>query len=136
MVDLYQWASGVDLVAQRYAELWFWSQKRKARSLSDMLGLGVIMPSTVKQAMVADLMIELELQKLLAAQSRLANVPESERGFVHEEIADLERLLRLVPQFSDYLDLRDGIFRGLKKLDTSKNTSITSDRHRAVIFVD
>ena len=41
VVDLYQWASGVNLVAQRYAELWFWSQKRKARSLSDMLGLGV-----------------------------------------------------------------------------------------------
>ena len=136
VVDLYQWASGVNLVAQRYAELWFWSQKRKARSLSDMLGLGVIMPSAVKQAMVADPMIELEFQKLLAAQSRLADVPESERGFVREEIADLEGLLRSVPKFSDYLDLRDGVFKGLKELDTLKDASVISDRPRDVIFVD
>ena len=136
VVDLYQWASGVNLVAQRYAELWFWSQKRKARSLSDMLGLGVIMSSAVKQAMVADPMIELEFQKLLAAQSRLANVPESERGFVREEIADLEGLLRSVPKFSDYLDLRDGVFKGLEELDTLKDASVISDRPRDVIFVD
>lgn len=74
VVDLYQWASGVNLAAQIYADLWFWSQKTKARSLSDMLGLGIIMPSTVKQAMVADDMVEPEFQKLLAAQCRLANV--------------------------------------------------------------
>ena len=136
VVDLYQWASSVNLVAQRYAELWFWSQKRKARSLSDMLGLGVIMPSTVKQAMAADPMIDFNFQKLLAAHSRLASVPESERGFVREEIADLEELLRSVPKFSDYLDLRDGVFRGLKELDTLKDASVISDRPRDVIFVD
>ena len=133
MIDLYQWASGVNLAAQRYADLWVWSQKRKARSLSDMLGLGVIMPSTVKQAMVADPTIELEFQNLLAAQLRLANVLESERAFVREEIADLEELLRSVPQFSDYLDLRDGVFKGLKELDILEDAS---SRSRDVICVD
>ena len=133
VIDLYQWASGVNLAAQRYAELWIWSQKRKARSLSDMLGLGVIMPSTVKQAMVADPTIEPEFQNLLAAQLRLANVPESERAFVREEIADLEELLRSVPQFSDYLDLRDGVFKGLNELDILEDAS---SRSRDVICVD
>ena len=61
-----------------------------------MLEIGVIMPSTVKQAMAADPKIELGLQKLLAAQSRLANVSENERVFVREEIADLEGILRPV----------------------------------------
>ena len=136
VVDLYQWASGINLAAQRYAELWLWSQRRKARSLSDLLGLGVIMPSTVKQAMVADPVIELEFQKLLAAQSRLANVSENERGFVREEIANLEELLRSVPQFSDYLNLRDGVFKGFKELDTLNDPTSISDRPRDVIFVD
>ena len=72
------------------------------------------MPSTVKQAMVADPMIELEFQKLLAAQFRLASVSESERAFIREEIADLEGLLRSVPRFSHYLDLRDGCSKGLR----------------------
>ena len=136
VVDLYKWASGVNLAAQRYAELWFWSQKRKARSLSDMLGLGVIMPSTVKQAMTADPKIELEFQKLLAAQSRLANVSENERGFVREEIAKLEGILRPVPQFRDYLDLRDGVFKGFKELDTLNDASGILNSCRDVIFVD
>ena len=136
VVDLYKWASGVNLAAQRYAELWFWSQKRKARSLSDMLGLGIIMPSTVKQAMAADPKIELEFQKLLAAQSRLANVSENERGFVREEIANLEGLLRPVPQFRDYLDLRDGMFKGFRELDALNDAISISDTPRNVIFVD
>lgn len=61
---------------------------------------------------------------------------ESERGFVREEIADLEGLLRSIPQFSDYLDLRDGVSRGLKELGALGDASMTSDRPRDVIFVD
>lgn len=86
--------------------------------------------------MAADPKTELEFQKLLAAQSRLANVSEHERGFVREELANLERLLRSVPQFRDHLHLRDRVFKGLKELDALKDASNISDRPRDVMFVD
>lgn len=136
LVDLYQWASGVNLQEHRYSELWSWSQKRKARSLSDMLGLGVIMPSTVKEGMSADPQTALGFQKLLAAQSRLAMTSQNERAFVREEIANLEEQLRPNPQFRDYLFLRDGNFGRLDGINALRSSDISSREARAIVFVD
>jgi CHAT domain-containing protein len=134
--DLYDWAIGVCSVSQDIRELWLWSQKRKARSLSDMLGLGVIMPANVKQALSAEPDAEELFEKLSAAQSRLIHTAPNERGFVRQEIDDLESKIRGFPVFRDYLALRDGALSGVEQIKTLINRIPPSAHARKIIFVD
>jgi hypothetical protein len=47
--DLYQWAISVSIGTRDEAATWWWNQKRKARSLSNILGIGIMVPAAVRE---------------------------------------------------------------------------------------
>ena len=101
-----------------------------------MLGLGVIIPANVKQALSAEPDAEELFEKLSAAQSRLIHTAPNERGFVRQEIDDLECQIRDYPVFRDYVALRDGVLSGVEQIKALFSRIPPSAHVRKIIFVD
>lgn len=136
--DLYQWAIGVSIGSQNYEAMWWWSQKRKARSLSDLLGIGVMVPASIRQRIARDESANELYQRLTSLQMALSVAPETENVYIRQNLEEVEEEMRKQESFKDFVVLRDGIVRGIADLKvlTSETDDLPTREKRDVIFVD
>lgn len=136
--DFYQWAIGLSISNQDHQATWWWSQKRKARGLSDLLGIGVIVPAAIKQRIAQDESATELYQRLTSLQTALTVTPETEKVYLRQNLEEVEEEMRKHESFREFVLLRDGTVRGigdLKALDAVIGGSKSRGK-REVIFVD
>ena len=131
--DLYSWAIAISLRDQQLEDIWSWSQKRKARGLSDMLGLGIIVPKSVKHAISLEPAANELFERLLAFETTMKVTPENERGYLRQHIVDIEAEMRQFPVFKEFAALRDGTVGPLSQIESLK---AKDSRKRELIFID
>jgi CHAT domain-containing protein len=134
--DLYRWATAVEIISGRHQDLLVWSQKRKARSLSEMLGLGLIVPAAVRQAMSKEPCARDLFDELQGLNIKLHNASQSEKPYTRQRIQDLEIQIRQYSAFDDFVTLRDGIVSQIAELSMLKTADGTTGQQRGVIFAD
>ncbi|KAK1759104.1 CHAT domain-containing protein [Echria macrotheca] len=135
--DLYEWAIGVNLDKRDAAAVWTWSQKRKARSISDMLGIGIMVPAAIREKISRDTTANELYRKLVSLQSALSTAPDDEKVYIRKHIEKAEDEIRNHDAFSEFVRLRDGTVRGIADLEAlvvSQETSTSPGKR--IIFVD
>ncbi|KAK4459810.1 CHAT domain-containing protein [Cladorrhinum samala] len=138
--DLYQWAIGISIASQNNQAMWLWSQKRKARSLSDLLGIGVMVPASIRQKIARDESANELYQRLTSLQVALSVSPATEKVYLQQNLEEVEDEMRKHESFKEFVFLRDGIVRGIDDLkalssETDELQQPTGEK-RDVIFVD
>lgn len=113
LIDLYNWAIGMCVTAQDWKGVFLWSQKRKARSLSDILGLGVIMPAASIASLRQNPDAAQALDIWFKAQTQLYSFPDNEKGFIRQDIETAEAFLKGFQPFREYVAIRDGVINGI-----------------------
>lgn len=84
---------------------WEWTQKTKARSLADLLGLGVEVPLDIQEdpaAMAA-------MQQMQQLSRKLDQVEATERASLRLELQQLQARMLQHPLLADYLELQQGM---------------------------
>lgn len=106
--DIYRFAIQVCLLDRNDSELWLWVQKAKARSLSDTLGLGCLIPGSL-MATILDSRDARELYEEEQRLSRLlASDPSVDRFTTAIDLRNLQRQMEAVPSLRSLIDLRKG----------------------------
>ncbi|KAI9891231.1 MAG: hypothetical protein M1814_002921 [Vezdaea aestivalis] len=118
-------------------DAWAWVQKSKARSLSDVLGLGILIP----KALMESILNSPDSRKLFEEESeiatRLQQASENERFRERFRLENHQKEMRKQPVLSELLDLREGVPVTMNELFKSspdngnKNTNLPS-----TLFVD
>ncbi|KAI1378962.1 CHAT domain-containing protein [Hypoxylon crocopeplum] len=134
--DLYQWAIGISIVDQNHEAMWLWSQKRKARSISDLLGIGVMVPASIKKAISEDDAAYELYQKLTSLAMALDAAPEGERIYIRQHLEEVEDEIRNHQTFKEFVSLRDGTVRGITDLNAVAAQWDNVSCARDVVFVD
>ncbi|KAK4112886.1 hypothetical protein N656DRAFT_80356 [Canariomyces notabilis] len=135
--DLYQWAISVSIGARDEAATWWWSQKRKARSLSDILGIGIMVPAAVRERIAQDNTAAELYQKLVSLQTALSTAAEIERVYIRQNLEETEDEIRNHDAFREFILLRDGAVRSIDDLEfitVSHQAGLPTERR--IIFVD
>jgi len=134
--DIYRFAIQVCRSTGDWGQAWMWVQKSKARSLSDLLGLGVLVPRAL-----LDEIEEQEVTKRLYKEEctlleQLSSAPSTERFQIRVQLDRHQKNMREHERLQELLDLREGISVTLSGLrDSSKQIAKCGDQRR-MIFVD
>ncbi|KAH6659447.1 CHAT domain-containing protein [Truncatella angustata] len=134
--DLYSWGTLMSLRETDPEMLWVWSQKRKARSLSDMLGLGVVVPQSTKQAILADPQAREIFERFQSLTMSVATTPEGSKLYVRQHIKDMEMEMRRTTVLRDFISLRDGIVVGTSQIQNLREKDSLVNEHRDTVYVD
>ncbi|KAG7283968.1 hypothetical protein NEMBOFW57_010326 [Staphylotrichum longicolle] len=135
--DLYQWAIGFSFECQKAEATWWWSQKRKARSLSDVLGIGVMVPAAIRKKIADDKTASELYERLASLQTALGTADETDKVYIRQNLEEVEDEMRRHPAFEEFVLLRDGAIRGigdLKSLAEAPEAILTGGR--GIFFVD
>ncbi|UNI15662.1 hypothetical protein JDV02_002173 [Purpureocillium takamizusanense] len=117
---------------------WEWLQKARARSLSDMLALGINIPVHLRVLIEADAELTrlLDEEKNLAEQVRDASVPYSaETWRIQNKLQAHRDTMRLRDPLREVLDLREGRPESLASL-TEISTRSPDAASRRILLVD
>ena len=111
-------------------------KKQKARSLSDTLGLGCIVPETLLAAIAADQKVRelYEKEKILAR--KIVASPNLDRFDVRVQLRDLETRMVAHASLKALLDLRHGAAVTTQQLSDRCAQAFSESRARKLVFVD
>lgn len=117
--------------------LWRWVQEAKARSISDLLALGINIPQTLRHCIDeherASILFKEEIQLLAQTSSKTG----SARITSLLRLDTLRSQMKCVPQLANLLSLREGWPIPLEKLREMNNNLNAADMtDRRVFFVD
>jgi hypothetical protein len=115
--DLYQWAISFSIDGRDAAATWWWSQKRKARSLSDILGIGIIVPFAIRERIAHDDAATELYRNFVSLQTALATAEETEKVYMQQNLEETEDQIRNHDAFQEFILLRDGVVRGIADLE-------------------
>lgn len=135
--DLYQWAISKSISSRNEAATWWWSQKRKARCLSDILGIGIMVPATVRERIARDNVADELYQKLVSLQTALSTAEETERVYIRQNLEETKDEIRNLDAFREFVLLRDGAVQSiadLRSITAPQRADIPAER--SIIFVD
>ncbi|MBV9386792.1 MAG: CHAT domain-containing protein [Chroococcidiopsidaceae cyanobacterium CP_BM_ER_R8_30] len=115
------------------AEAWNWVQRAKARTLSDVLGIGSVPPARI----LAELAKHLDSFHLVTQErelvARIDRVPSPERVALRAEIAAFWNQMSQDPHLADYLELRIG---AALDTDALKEMLTDTDQRTACVCID
>lgn len=134
--DLYNWAIAVSALSEMQHDLFVWSQKRKARGLSEMLGLGILVPASVKETLRGDPSTAQLFDELQNLRFTFEGAPPNEKAYIMQRVEDCERNARKHPVFNDFVALRDGVVSRISELGVLKAANDAAKQQRALIFAD
>jgi CHAT domain-containing protein len=117
-------------------QAWHWVQKAKARSLSDTLGLGCIVPETFLAAIAADQKARelYEMEKCLA--EKIATSSNLDRFDMRVKLRDLETQMVAHASLKALLDLRHGAAVTAQQLSDRCAQAFSESQARKIVFVD
>ena len=134
--DVYRFAFQVCVLDRDPVQAWHWVQKAKARSLSDTLGLGCIVPETVLAAIAADQQAKelYEAEKCLAR--KIVTSSNLNRFDIRVQLRELETRMVTHASLKELLDLRHGAALTTQQLSDRCAQAFSEPRTRRVVFVD
>ncbi|KAH7308575.1 CHAT domain-containing protein [Stachybotrys elegans] len=134
--EVYDMAQRVCIRRGLTEELWQWTQKSKARSLSDLLGLGVLVPdhlmSDIEQNPASRALFEEEK----GLQERISVAESSERIQLRNQLHLLHRRMEDHASLRDLMDLRAGNPVTKQQLDGLVVQAQKEVPQTNVVFVD
>lgn len=132
---IYNMAQELCLAENMPQACWAWVQKGKARSVADILGLGIIIPESVRQIVrkspAAWMLIEQRDTLLLEIQ----NAPPEHRIVLRSQIDSLQNQMKELPELNQILALQLGCALNLERLQALFNEQWTVSNVN-VVMVD
>jgi len=134
--DVYRFAFQVCVLDRDPVQAWHWVQKAKARSLSDTLGLGCIVPETLLATIAADRKSRelYEMEKCLA--EKIVTSSNIDRFDMRVELRDLQTQMVAHTSLKALLDLRYGAAVTAQQLSERCVKAFSESRARKLAFVD
>lgn len=117
-------------------EGWHWIQKGKARSVSDLLGLGIKIPNSLLVDL-RDNPIALSLwEEEKALQVAISELPTENQGSFRNDIKELQDRMENVEVLRRIIALRKGDAAKLKNLQWAFDYKNLPTPNRSIVFVD
>ena len=118
-------------------DAWIWIQKSKARSLSDLLGLGVYIPHELEERIQQDMTCRKLFEDEHQLMKDLTAVPDTERFKVRIKLDNHQEIMRKQAVLAELLDLREGVPIDLDELLTDGTKHRTKNEFdQKTVFVD
>jgi CHAT domain-containing protein len=133
---IYEMVFTICIQDNRPEELWEWIQRAKARSLSDALGLGILVPEGLEMQIQADpetKKLYEEEQKLLESIGSASN---NERISLRTDLWTLQTKMRTYTPLKKLINLREGQSTDLEKMKMVLSTSRETLPNMKLVFVD
>lgn len=134
--DLYNMALQICLQANKPELLWEWLQKAKARSLSDILGLGVLEPEALRSVINSDSVMKGLFEKEKALLRAIKDGDVKDRLTRRSELHSLQKEMQDYPALHAMMDHRDGSPIELADLHSLSQSIISSRLCINLVFVD
>ena len=132
--DIYRMAIDVCTGAKTAIDAWGWVQKSKARSLSDLLGLGILIPLELTERIQQDPACRQLFEDEHRLAKDLAAAPDTEQFKIRVKLESHQKRMREHAILAELLDLRDGVPIALNDLLISGQTQ---NRYNSkTVFVD
>lgn len=136
--DMYKCALEVCIKEGDMRSSWQWVQNAKARSLSDLLGLGMLVPQALRTSITEDPAAQSQFQEEENIVSKIQMVPDLERFSLRAKLDMHRSKMRDIPALKQLLDMREGVPLGLEALPklTQQEPSGDTLKERVTIFAD
>ena len=134
--DVYRFAFQVCVLDRAPVQAWHWVQKAKARSLSDTLGLGCIVPETLLAAIAADQNVRELYEKEKCLARKIVTSSNLDRFDMRVQLRDLETRMVAHASLKALLDLRQGAAVTTQQLSDRCAQAFSESRARKLVFVD
>lgn len=136
MRDMYSMSLEACVRLKRFDEAWYWVQKSKARSVSDLLGLGIKIP----ESLMADLRDNPTAVSLLeeetTMQKTISELPREKRVVFQNEMNMLRQRMAEHDALCKIMGLRKGDAATLSNLKWVFDDKDLPTHNRSIIFVD
>jgi tetratricopeptide (TPR) repeat protein len=135
--NIYRFAIQVCISAGNVLDAWSWVQKSKARSLSDLLGLGVFIPLELTERIQQDTACRQLFEDEHRLAEDLAAAPDTERFKVRIKLERHQKTMREHAVLAELLDLREGVPIALDELFAGSTKDHTRNRrNQTTVFID
>ena len=134
--DVYRFAFQICVVEQRFQQAWIWVQKAKARSLSDLLGLGIGVPRTLLERIETQEDAHLLYKKENELAAILAATDPAARFHVRTQLEKLHLEMQDVQVLAELLNIRNGVPMALEQLQDIFSDNESGLTSKNVVFVD
>jgi CHAT domain-containing protein len=134
--NIYSMAFTVCIKENRPEELWGWIQKAKARSLSDALGLGILVPEGLEMQIQGDPETKNlydEEQKLLGSIGSASN---NQRISLRADLWTLQTKMKTHVSLKTLINLREGQSTDLHRMKIILSKSRENPANSNLVFVD
>lgn len=134
--DMYSMSLEACVRLGRLDEGWYWIQKSKARSVSDLLGLGIKIPEYLT-ADLGDNQIAMSLlEEEIAMQKTISELPGEKRVYFRNEMDILRQRMEKHDALRKIMELRKGNATTLSNLQWAFDDKSLPTQNRSIIFVD
>lgn len=134
--DMYSMSLAACIRLGRFDEAWHWIQKAKARSVSDLLGLGIKIPESL-MADLRDNPIAISLlEEETAMQKTISELPGEKRAAFQSEMNVLRQRMEKHDALRKIMGLRKGHATTLSNLQWVFDDKSLPMQNRSIIFVD
>jgi hypothetical protein len=136
--DIYRLALQICIKEGDVRNSWQWVQNAKARSLSDLLGLGMLIPQALRTSIEENPAARSLFQEEERLVSKVRMVPDLERFSLRTKLDMHRSKMRDIPALKQLLDMREGVPLGLDALPKLPQPDLRSDapKGRVTVFAD
>ncbi|KAL9080612.1 MAG: hypothetical protein Q9157_000667 [Trypethelium eluteriae] len=132
--NIYKFAIQVCIGVGHVIDAWSWVQKSKARTLSDLLGLGALIPLGLEERIHQNKACQNLFEDERRLMEKLAVTPDTDRFKVVIDLEEHQKVMRGHAVLSELLDLREGIPIAIGELFAGEQNA--QQHKKATIFVD
>ena len=117
---------------------WNWLQKTKARSISDMLGLGINIPTALRHIIEFDANLTSSCEAEQTLSRELSTAPEDRQLLLRMKLESHRADMKQNPTLKQLLDYREGQPTSLERLQSisASNSNNTRPPTRRIFYID
>jgi CHAT domain len=133
--NVYECGLKSSIRSEDWKALWSWIQKSKARSLSDMLGLGINIPKDLERRIKEDVNAQKLVDREIELVNKVKNGP-ADNVFVRKDIDRQRQAMRKLDILDDLLAIREGREVTAEQLRATSQSIEPKKKSRRIFFVD
>jgi hypothetical protein len=136
--DMYRYALQICIREGDLESAWHWVQKAKARSLSDLLGLGMLVPKALRASIAEDPAAQSMFEEEERLLAEIGKAPEIDRFPLRVKVDTHRAKMRDIQTLKLLLDMREGVPVGLEALPKIPQPHFSDDTSsdRVIVFAD
>lgn len=123
-------------IAGKPDDLWEWIQKAKARSLSDALGLGVLVPKTLELQILGNQDTKTLYEDEKRLLNTISNTSDNDRIALRADLWTKQKQMKEHESLRELIDLREGHSIGLDKIRRLLSVEKQGSSPNRLVFVD